>query len=218
MSMKKSLMGMEYLLLNEAWEEVTALGRCTMAWRRRPPWHEQLIVAHNHLSGTIPHGEPGFEEVAVAGVELSLHANLPSELVLLFQYHALELGLLADLPSELGLLLFHQKEAAGDFFESRRLRKLLKMRYFQGTQVMGPTIITPFFYDVGRSAPRDHLRRRGQTTGCGWRVHRSVDRKAPVGRASYPVFSRPIARWWGGSIGRYGLHIEELKKIAYKQK
>jgi hypothetical protein len=29
--MKKSLMGMEYLLLNEAWEEVTALGRCTMA-------------------------------------------------------------------------------------------------------------------------------------------------------------------------------------------
>jgi hypothetical protein len=65
-------------------------------------------------------------------VELSLHANLPSELVLLFQYHALELGLLADLPSELGLLLFHQKEAAGDFFESRRLRKLLKMRYFQG--------------------------------------------------------------------------------------
>jgi hypothetical protein len=80
--MKKSLMGMEYLLLNEAWEEVTTLRRCTTDWWRWPPRHEQLIVAHNHFSVTVLCGEPDAEEVEVIGVELGLLTNLPSELIL----------------------------------------------------------------------------------------------------------------------------------------
>jgi hypothetical protein len=78
MSMKKGLIGMEYLVLNEAWEEVTALGVLqdglakTASPARATHHRAQPPLRYHPTRGTWR------REVAIAGVELGLLANLPS--------------------------------------------------------------------------------------------------------------------------------------------